>query len=47
MGIGSMTRGEKAVLFVTSQYLTKCPFMPMVADTEVHFEVELVHFVQV
>lgn len=48
MGIGSMTRGEKAVLFVTSQYLTKCPFMPMVADIEeVHFEVELVHFVQV
>ncbi|XP_060674522.1 peptidyl-prolyl cis-trans isomerase PASTICCINO1 isoform X2 [Ziziphus jujuba] len=48
MGIGTMTRGEKAVIFVTSQYLTKSPFMPGVEDVdEIHFDVELVHFIQV
>lgn len=48
MGIGTMSRAEKAVIYVTSQYLTKCPFMPTVEGIEeVHFEVELVHFIQV
>ncbi|KAH7866213.1 hypothetical protein Vadar_017216 [Vaccinium darrowii] len=48
MGIGTMSRGEKAVIFVSKQYLTKSPFMPMVDGTEeIHFEVELVHFIQV
>lgn len=48
MGIGTMTRGEKAVIYLTSQYLTQCPFMPVVEGIEeVHFEVELVHFIQV
>ncbi|KAL2485166.1 Peptidyl-prolyl cis-trans isomerase PASTICCINO1 [Abeliophyllum distichum] len=48
MGIGTMTRGEKAVIYVTNQYLTRCSLIPAVEDiTEVYFEVELVHFVQV
>lgn len=48
MGIGTMARGEKAVLYVTNQYLTQSPFMPVVEGVEeVHFEVELVHFIQV
>ncbi|KAL1804706.1 hypothetical protein ACET3Z_027774 [Daucus carota] len=48
MGIGTMSRGEKAVIYVKSQYLNQCPFMPTVEGIEeVHFEVELVHFVQV
>lgn len=48
MGIGTMSRGEKAVIYVTSKYLTQCSFMPSIEGTEeVHFEVELVHFIQV
>lgn len=48
MGIGTMARGEKAVIYVTSEYLTQSPFMPEVEGIEeVHFDVELVHFVQV
>lgn len=48
MGIGTMTRGEKAVIFVTSQYLTPSPLITMEDGIEeVHFEVELVHFIQV
>lgn len=48
MGIGTMTRGEKAVIYVTSQYLTQSPFMPEVEGVdEIHFDVELVHFIQV
>jgi hypothetical protein len=48
MGIGTMTRGEKAVIYVTSQYLTQTPLIPMMDGfEEVHFEVELVHFIQV
>ncbi|KAI8556769.1 hypothetical protein RHMOL_Rhmol05G0281100 [Rhododendron molle] len=48
MGIGTMSRGEKAVIYVSKHYLTKSPFMPMVEGLEeVHFEVELVHFIQV
>ncbi|PON41328.1 Peptidyl-prolyl cis-trans isomerase PASTICCINO [Trema orientale] len=48
MGIGTMARGERAIIYVTSQYLTQSPFMPEVEGIEeVHFDVELVHFVQV
>ncbi|KAH9736245.1 peptidylprolyl isomerase [Citrus sinensis] len=48
MGIGTMTREEKAVIYVTSQYLTPSPLMPVVEGyEEVHFEVELVHLIQV
>ncbi|XP_030951718.1 peptidyl-prolyl cis-trans isomerase PASTICCINO1 [Quercus lobata] len=48
MGIGTMTRGEKAVVYVTSQYLTQSPLIPVIESfEEVHFEVELVHFIQV
>ncbi|AES88468.2 putative peptidylprolyl isomerase [Medicago truncatula] len=47
MGIGTMVREEKAVIYVTSQYLTESPLMPVIEDSEVQFEVELVHFVQV
>ncbi|BBH06210.1 FKBP-type peptidyl-prolyl cis-trans isomerase family protein [Prunus dulcis] len=48
MGIGTMTREEKAVIYVTSQYLTTSPFLPAVEGLEeVHFEVALVHFIQV
>ncbi|KAF3449037.1 hypothetical protein FNV43_RR09761 [Rhamnella rubrinervis] len=48
MGIGTMTRGEKAVIYVTRQYLTQSPFMPEVEGVdEIHFDVELVHFIQV
>ncbi|KAG6640123.1 hypothetical protein I3843_10G141800 [Carya illinoinensis] len=48
MGIGTMTRGEKAIIFVTSQYLTPSPLIPVIEGfEEVHFEVELVHFIQV
>lgn len=43
-----MSRGEKAVIYVKSQYYTESPLMPVVEGVdEVHFEVELVHFVQV
>lgn len=48
MGIGTMTRGEKAVVYVTSQYLTQSPFMPEIENVdEIQFNVELVHFIQV
>lgn len=48
MGIGTMTRGEKAVIYVTSQYLTQSPLIPTIDGfEEVNFEVELVHFIQV
>ncbi|KAK2972257.1 hypothetical protein RJ640_014315 [Escallonia rubra] len=48
MGIGTMSREEKAVIYVTSQYLTRCPLLPVVEGIEeVHFDVELVHFIQV
>lgn len=43
-----MSRGEKAMIYVKSQYLTECSVLPQVTGLEeVHFEVELVHFVQV
>ncbi|CAJ1949252.1 unnamed protein product [Sphenostylis stenocarpa] len=48
MAIGTMVREEKAVIYVTAQYLTESPLMPVIEDyDEVHFEVELVHFIQV
>ncbi|KAL6142200.1 hypothetical protein ACLB2K_060483 [Fragaria x ananassa] len=48
MGIGTMTRQEKAIIYVSSQYLTSSPFLPVVDGVEeVHFEVELVRFIQV
>ncbi|KAF5193827.1 Peptidyl-prolyl cis-trans isomerase pasticcino1 [Thalictrum thalictroides] len=47
MGIGTMTRGEKAVVYVTNQYLTESPFMSVIDYKEVQFEVELIHFIQV
>ncbi|KAG6430648.1 hypothetical protein SASPL_108720 [Salvia splendens] len=48
LGIGTMTRGEKAVIYVTKEYLTQCPLMPSIEGvSEVNFEVELLHFVQV
>ncbi|XP_057787680.1 peptidyl-prolyl cis-trans isomerase PASTICCINO1-like isoform X1 [Salvia miltiorrhiza] len=48
MGIGTMTRGEKAVIYVIKDYLTQCPLIPFIDGVaEVHFEVELLHFVQV
>ncbi|XAR68883.1 Peptidylprolyl isomerase [Bertholletia excelsa] len=48
MGIGTMSRGEKAIIYVAKQYLTQSPLVPMVEGIEeVHFEVELVHFIQV
>ncbi|KVI12111.1 Peptidyl-prolyl cis-trans isomerase, FKBP-type [Cynara cardunculus var. scolymus] len=48
MGIGTMSRGEKAVIYVTSPYLSLNPLIPSVEGVEeVHFEVELIHFIQV
>ncbi|KAJ9190123.1 hypothetical protein P3X46_001353 [Hevea brasiliensis] len=48
MGMGTMTREEKAVIYVTNQYLTESPLMSLVEGfDEVHFEVELVRFTQV
>ncbi|KAG1337803.1 peptidyl-prolyl cis-trans isomerase PASTICCINO1 [Cocos nucifera] len=48
MGIGTMARGEKAVIFVSSNYLTHSPLMPNIEGLEeVQFEIELVHFIQV
>lgn len=48
MGIGTMSRGEKAVIYVTSQYLSQSPLIPSVEGIEeAHFEVELIHFIQV
>ncbi|XP_010504190.1 PREDICTED: peptidyl-prolyl cis-trans isomerase PASTICCINO1 [Camelina sativa] len=48
IGIGTMARKEKAVIYVRKQYLTESPLMHIDQDREeVHFEVELVHFIQV
>ncbi|KAK4800922.1 hypothetical protein SAY86_021409 [Trapa natans] len=48
MGIGTMTRREKAVIYVTKQYLSDSPFISLEDRfDEIHFEVELVHFIQV
>ncbi|KAL1549178.1 G1/S-specific cyclin pas1 [Salvia divinorum] len=48
LGIGTMTRGEKAIIYVIKEYLTQCPLMPSIEGvSEVHFEVELLHFIQV
>lgn len=48
MGIGTMSRGEKAVIYVTNQYLSQSPLIPSIDGIEeVHFEVELIHFIQV
>lgn len=48
MGIGTMTKGEKAVIFVNDSYLSKCSLMQIrEAHEEIQFEVELVHFIQV
>ncbi|XP_047182474.1 peptidyl-prolyl cis-trans isomerase PASTICCINO1-like [Vigna umbellata] len=48
MAIGTMVREEKAVIYVTTQYLTESPLMPVIEEyDEVHFEVDLVHFIQV
>ena len=48
IGIGTMARKEKAVIYVRRQYLTESPLMDIAQDLEeVHFEVELVHFIQV
>lgn len=48
IGIGTMARKEKAVIYVRKQYLTESPLMPILQDLEeVHFEVELLHFIQV
>jgi len=48
MGIGTMTRKEKATIFVSSTYLTKSSLMPQLEGLEeVHFDVELIQFIQV
>ncbi|XP_057992162.1 peptidyl-prolyl cis-trans isomerase PASTICCINO1 isoform X2 [Hevea brasiliensis] len=48
MGMGTMSREEKAVIYVNNQYLTESPLLSLVEGfDEVHFEVELVHFTQV
>ncbi|KAE8696546.1 Peptidyl-prolyl cis-trans isomerase PASTICCINO1 [Hibiscus syriacus] len=48
MGIGTMAGKEKAVIYVTKQYLTPSPLLPEIEGyEEIHFEVELVHFIQV
>ncbi|KAJ3682694.1 hypothetical protein LUZ60_012921 [Juncus effusus] len=49
MGIGTMTRCEKANIYVTSDYLSKSSLFPSLEalQEEIQFEVELVHFVQV
>ncbi|CAL4922825.1 unnamed protein product [Urochloa decumbens] len=48
MGIGTMTRKERAIIFVNSPYLTKSSLMPQLEDLEeVHFDVELIQFIQV
>ncbi|GMI96467.1 PASTICCINO 1 [Hibiscus trionum] len=48
IGIKTMTRKEKTVIYVTNQYLTPSPLLPVIEGYgEVHFEVELVHFIQV
>ncbi|XP_068636118.1 peptidyl-prolyl cis-trans isomerase PASTICCINO1 [Aristolochia californica] len=48
MGIGTMIRREKAIIYVSSSYLSESPFMPVLDRLEeVQFEVELVYFIQV
>ncbi|XP_031485513.1 peptidyl-prolyl cis-trans isomerase PASTICCINO1 isoform X1 [Nymphaea colorata] len=47
MGIGTMTRGEKAMIYVNEPYLTESPFMDVDSFQEVQFEVELVQIIQV
>lgn len=48
MGIGTMARGEKAVIYVTKEYLSECSLIPSIEGiAEIHFDVDLVHFVQV
>ncbi|KAL5991649.1 G1/S-specific cyclin pas1 [Asimina triloba] len=48
LGIGTMARGEKAVIHVQSGYLTESRLMSVDEGfEEVQFEVELVHFIQV
>nr|CAB3495833.1 unnamed protein product [Digitaria exilis] len=48
MGIGTMARKEKAIIFVNSTYLTKSSLMPQLEGLEeVHFDVELIQFIQV
>jgi hypothetical protein len=48
MGIGTMARKEKAIVFVSNTYLTKSSLMPELEGLEeVHFYIELVQFIQV
>lgn len=48
MGMGTMTRGEKAIIYVTRPYLSQSTLIPSIEDyDEVQFEVELIHFIQV
>lgn len=48
MAMGTMTRGEKAAVFVSRNYLTASPLLPTIEGLEdVEFDVELVHFIQV
>ncbi|CAN6471532.1 unnamed protein product [Victoria cruziana] len=47
MGIGTMTRGEKAIIYVNEPYLTESSFMDIDNFQEVQFEVELVQIIQV
>ncbi|XP_078427970.1 FKBP-type peptidyl-prolyl cis-trans isomerase family protein [Wolffia australiana] len=48
MGVGTMTKGEKAVIYVTRPYLTQSTLLPNFEDCdEVHFEIELIHYTQV
>nr|ACG33612.1 peptidyl-prolyl isomerase PASTICCINO1 [Zea mays] len=48
MGIGTMAHKEKAIIFVSSTYLTKSSLMPQLEGLEeVHFYIELVQFIQV
>ncbi|KAK3151705.1 hypothetical protein QOZ80_3AG0249440 [Eleusine coracana subsp. coracana] len=48
MGIGTMSRKEMAVIFVSATYLTKSSLMPHLEDfEEVYFDVELIQFIQV
>ncbi|XP_020592878.1 peptidyl-prolyl cis-trans isomerase PASTICCINO1 [Phalaenopsis equestris] len=48
MGIGTMTKGEKAVIYVNNGYLSESSLMQIPeGHEEVQFEVELIHFTQV
>ncbi|XP_020526603.1 peptidyl-prolyl cis-trans isomerase PASTICCINO1 isoform X2 [Amborella trichopoda] len=48
LGMGTMTRGEKAVIYVTNPYLTDSSLLPKVqGHEEVQFEVEMVQIIQV